>query len=228
MDEESAKAVQELAKAGTQALQTTEKLGGFVSRFVAGPLQQITGIVEDRLRYTRWELQLRLMDRADTLLKLRGLDVATRNVPLKLALPLLEAASIEDDESLQDRFAMLLVNAADAGSEVEVRRAYISILEQLTPLDALLVDLLYGLPFDQARHHGICTTNLPHSARVVPEGEFDHAEPSDEVVLSLSNLVRLGCLKAAMTFGGGEMFGRVNPTILGREFAAACRLPVVS
>lgn len=50
---ESAKAVQEVAKATGKAIDTTQKFGGFISRYVAGPLEQGMGIFEDKLKYMR-------------------------------------------------------------------------------------------------------------------------------------------------------------------------------
>jgi hypothetical protein len=116
------------------------------------------------------------------------------------------------------------VNAANASFAGEIRRSYTSILEQLTPLDARILDVPYSLPFDESQHKGIVTADLPHSARVAGEKEQDLTLPSEEVVIALSNLARLGCLRPGMTWGGGESFDRVNPTIAGKAFVHACRV----
>ena len=110
---ETAKAVQEVAKTTGKAIDAGEKFGGFISRYIAGSIEQGTGIFEDKLKYMRWERQVRLMQRAEQLLKETGLSQPTRAIPLKLAIPLLEAASLEDDDYLQDLWARLLVNAAN-------------------------------------------------------------------------------------------------------------------
>ena len=57
---ESCKAVQAEGKASTKALETTKNLGGFISKFISGPLDQAMGILEDKLKYVRWEHQVRL------------------------------------------------------------------------------------------------------------------------------------------------------------------------
>ena len=49
-------------------------------------------------------------------------------------------------------------------------------------------------------------------------------DPSAEVMLALSNLERVDCLRLGMTWGGGGSFRRINPTLLGKEFVAACRV----
>jgi len=135
----------------------------------------------------------------------------------------MQGASLEEDDDLQDRWAALLVNAANANFHSEVRRSYAAILEQLTPLDAHILDVLYSLPFEMSQHDGITTGELPVRARIKEEKEQEFPLPSEEVVISHSNLARLGCLLPGMTWGGGEIFGRVNPTVAGKSFVEACR-----
>lgn len=221
--EEEAKAVQEVAKTTGKAIDAAREAGGFIARFVSGPLEQGIGIFEDRLRYMRWERQIRLMQRAQDFLRLVGLTAPTRPVPLKLLIPIMQCASLEENDDLQDRWAALLVNAANTNFRSEVRRSYVAILEQLTPLDAHVLDVLYSLPFEKSQHDGIVTAELPRLARIKEEKENELPLPSEDVVISLSNLARLGCLRPGMTWGGGESFSRVNPTVAGKAFVEACR-----
>ncbi|MBI5936254.1 MAG: DUF4393 domain-containing protein [Betaproteobacteria bacterium] len=223
---ETAKAVQEVAKTTGKAIDAGERFGKFISRFVAGPLEQGVGIFEDKLKYMRWERQVRLMQRADQLLGEIGLAQPTRAIPLKLAVPLLEAASLEDDDRLQDLWARLLVNAANSRSGVDLQRAYIAILEQITPLEAALLQNIYSLPFEQTQHNGVVVGRLPTEVAVGRNDELEDKlpEPSDEVKLALANLARLGCISIGKSWGGGEIFKTVNPTLLGRSFVEACTL----
>jgi len=223
---ETAKAVQEVAKATSKAIDAGQKFGGFISRYVAGPIEQGMGIFEDKLKYMRWERQVRLMQRAEQLLREAGLSGPTRPVPLKLAVPLLEAASLEDDDYLQDLWARLLVNAANGSSRINLQRAYISVLEQLTPFEAAILQMIYSLPYEQTRHDGVVVGNLPHSLTIgKDDGNADAlSEPSEEVKLALANLARVGCIVIQKSWGGGEIFKQVNPTLLGKSFVEACTL----
>lgn len=225
---ESAKAVQEVAKATGKAIDVGQKFGGFISRFVAGPIEQGMGIFEDKLKYMRWERQLRLMQRADQLLREIGLTQPTRHIPLKLAIPLLEAASLEDDDYLQDLWAKLLVNAANGGSRITLQRAYIAVLEQLTPLEAAILQKMYALPYDETRHDGIEVGKLPAEVAVgKDDGNQDELlEPPEDIRLALANLARLGCVVIQKSWGGGELFKKVNPTLLGKSFVEACTLQI--
>jgi hypothetical protein len=222
---EEAKAVQEMAKVAGKAIDAGQQAGAFIARFIGGPLEQAAGIFEDRLRYARWERQQRLMRRAQEFMEQSKMTGPTRAVPLKLAIPIFQGAGLEDDDNMQDRWAALLVNAANADFHLEIRRAYLDILEQISPLDAKILDLIYELPFHEMQHNGVLTAALPSSVRVAPEDLGDPTDPPEEVALALGNLIRVGCLKASTTWGGGEVLSRVNPTLLGQAFVFACRLP---
>ena len=222
MQEES-KAVQEVAKATGKALDVVQNAGTFIARFVAGPLEQAAGIYEDHLKYLRWERQVRLMTRAEEFLRQAGLQAPTRAVPLKIAIPLLQAAIVEEDDMLQDRWAQLLVNAANASSGIAVQRSFLSILEELTPLEAKILDALYASPFALDQFASMSTDELPHATRIFGTDEESDAQPSEEVAIALGNLARLGCIIRPSIWDGGESFVSVHRTALGAAFVRACQ-----
>lgn len=221
MDKE-AEAVAEVAKTTGKAIDAGREFGGFVSRIVGRPLEIALGIFEDKLKYFRWERQLRLIDRAQKLLTERGLAQPTRQVPLGFAIPLLEAASLEEDDQLQDMWARLLVNAADANSQVEVRRTFITILENLAPLDALILERI-AAEHTGERDQDIWTKYLPERVLLEkPEPEDENLHPPHDVEIALANLARLGCITSHMAWGGMAIFSCVNITALGQAFIKAC------
>jgi hypothetical protein len=222
---ESAKAAQEIAKTTRQAIDAGQQFGGFISRFISGPLEQGMGIFEDKLKYMRWERQMRLMERANEYIQSLGIEAPTNPIPLKLAVPLFQAASLEDDNYLQDMWARLLVNSSFTGSNVDLKRSYIDILERLSNIEAKILETIYSLPKEAMAHKGILTAGLPDSVEI--EEENNKNEPvavSDEVTLALANLSRLGCITLPTTWGGGEIFTSVFPTLMGRTFFEACTL----
>lgn len=60
---ESAKAIQEVAKTTRTGIEATTKLGGFIAKVINELIEHVIGILSDRLRFMRWERQLRLRDR---------------------------------------------------------------------------------------------------------------------------------------------------------------------
>ena len=222
--EEEAKAVQEVAIATGKAIDAARDAGGFIAKFIAGPLEQGMGIFEDRLRYTRWERQVRLMTRAHDFLHQAGLTAPTRALPLKLAIPLLQGATLEDDDSLQDRWAQLLVNASNADAGLTVHRSFLSILEELSPLEAQILDTLYAIPFAENRTAALITNDLPNSTRVMSDDENPTEQPSEEIAVALGNLIRLGCALPLSVWDGGESLVAIHRTSLGAAFIRACQV----
>jgi hypothetical protein len=228
---ETAKATQEVAKASTKALETAEKFGGFLSKYIGGSLEQAVGIFEDKLKYIRWERQERLFLRAQDFIEQEGAPRLTRAIPLKHAVPLISSASLEEDNELQDVWARLLVNFTIETSSVESSRTYIDILERLSSLEVLIVNSVYLNDYDSMHHIGVLTQHLPDRADVLPEKknndiqETMKIEPSIEIKLALANLDRLGIVAVGRSMGGGQLFGALNPTLLGRSFYESCTLP---
>ncbi len=214
------RSIEEVAKTAGKAVEAGRELGGFLSKYVGGSIEQAMGIVEDKLKYQRWERQIRLFERADRFLAENGLAQPSRKVPLQVAIPLIQGGSLEEDDGLQDRWATLLVNAADASSHVEVRRAFISILEDLTPLDALILNKIYTSILSQDLMAEIWTTHLPDYV-TEEKPDQDDLRPPNNVEISLGNLARLGIITTAMSWGGFAIFSKVSRTVLGREFMKA-------
>lgn len=141
---ETARAVQEVAKVTKAGVEATARLGGFVSEITKEPLETITGIFSDRLRFMRWERQLRLYDREMEILRQRGIEGNTRTVPPKLALPIIENASLEEDNELQDLWAQLLASALDPAFKGRLRTAFIDIIKQLDVTDVHILNTIYA------------------------------------------------------------------------------------
>ena len=213
--------IEEVAKTIGKGVDAARELGGFLAPFIRRPLEQASGIVGDWIAYVRWERLQRLMDRGNTLLRARGLTTPTRPVPLKIAIPIMREGSLEEDDELQDIWAQLLINAADASSGVEVQHAFLSILKDLSSQDARVLGLLYSVSESDAQN-GLWTGYLPD--RIVlgkeqPTGIEEFPSPSMQLVLG--NLARLGLISSAMAWGGST-FKSIYQTALGREVFKAC------
>lgn len=219
---DEAKAAGEIAKTAGKAIDASREFGGFIAPYIRRSLEEAMGIFEDKLKYMRWERQVRLMARSKKFLEELGLEVPTRPVPMKIAIPLLQAASLEEDDELQDVWARLLVNAGDADRKIEIRRMHVSILEDLGSLEIRIINTVYSTVGERL-WQGIWTHELPDAiAAHGPKGD-DH-RPTPDVQLALGNLIRLQCLSSASTYGGADSFSFVYPTFLGESLYDACTL----
>ena len=61
-------------------------------------------------------------------------------ISLKLGLPLIEKASLEEDPTLQELWANLLANALNPNHSAEVRTIFVDIIHNLSPFDVLILN----------------------------------------------------------------------------------------
>ena len=218
----SAQAVEAVAKAADTGLRLLDSAGGFLSKVAKGPIAESMALLEDRVRFTRFVRQARFFQEAAKIAENHNLTL-NRPLTLKLLCPLIEAAVLEEDDSLQDRWARLLINSTSADSEIELRASYIDMLKRLTTLDAQVLDKIYGPDLDPGLDGWVFTEELPERATLGREGSVMRPAPvRTDVRLSLSVLDSLGCLKMGTNFNGSEVFSTVNWTALGVAFVRAC------
>jgi|ERR1051326_996201 hypothetical protein len=246
---ESAKAVQEVAKTTNVAIEATKQLGGFVSRIIDEPLEAVVGILADRLKFIRAERQFRLVDRWGQIMQERKIGPTLRIVPPKLALPIIENASIEENDELQDLWANLLASAVDPNFKGILRSAYIDIIKQLEVNDVHVLNFIYSKYKEN---------NLTYreGLKLNPRSNTDaYADPNKVPVLmrhilastkigsqeykeSVDNLIRVRCIAShiedeqirtevegkliAKTVRFTHIYNLVCMTPLGISFAEAC------
>jgi hypothetical protein len=224
MDQETigkvADATKALAETGGKAIEASRSFG----RVIKGPIEDLVGMVQDRVRFARWERQLALADKARAIMKARGLARPTRELPLNFAVPLLTAAVLEEDDELQETWARLLVNAGDTATAIELRTAYVEILKGMSAFDvknlATMAKATLAIPPGKPR--AVLTVDLP----ALSEGFLGHftKEPriSRELGISLANLSSLGCAMPAGGLDGAVLYTVMTVTDLGLALYQAC------
>jgi hypothetical protein len=216
-----AKATEEGAKASQEAIQAGRELG----RFFSGPAGELAGMWWDHLKVVRFERQVRLWERVRHFCDERGLLTPTRKIPLNIGVPLRQNATLEEDDDLQDVWARLLVNSADASSGIELRRAFVSVLAEMTSLDVrnlAQIEIADKLN-EESSVIGVWTLELPERAIPVVYAEPQRTGgPSPDVEVSLSNLVRLGCIISSNRAPVPQPHHLVILTPFGRAFIDAC------
>jgi hypothetical protein len=220
-----AKATEASANASKEAIEAGRDLG----RFISGPAGEIVGMLWDHLRVLRLERQIRLLERVRNFLAEREMDGPNRMIALKTGLPLLDNATLEEDDDLQDVWARLLVNGGDANSGIEIRRAFVSVLAEMTALDVRnLAAIEQVSPAElSGATLGVWTSQLPDVAMPISRREAGvyNQSPTSEVLTSLSNLERLGCIYSGDQFermNGSSPLRAVGLTPFGRAFVQAC------
>lgn len=201
-----AKAIEELEPA-VQALADATGL--------LGPVRELAMWATDLIRYRRVPFTAKLLMRAAEKVEKSGCPPC--GVDDKLLRAVLEDGAMEDDASMQERWANLLANAMTSGT-AEVRRGFPAILSEIEPAEAAWLDAFADEVgtrpfFEAARRRGV-------NSQKVHQG-------------GISNLVRLGLVDYIrrmpitglhITDDGSNVVGS-KFTSLGWLFVQACREP---
>lgn len=203
----------EVIKYGGEVLQDPA-VQHFIGTIVGSPAHEAGAWLADSIRYKRWKSQVKIMTKAQRHLQNTGIDAQT--VDLTVLVPLLEAASLTEDEEMQDRWASLLANAASGDDAVSP--AYPSILSQLAPRDARVLNAIYE---DVGRSY----RDKPAAIQKVADGVGVIGEWAE---LAVENLQRLRLIKLSNLLSPGgtqETFDEGYLTALGYDFVFHCRPP---
>lgn len=226
LSDEEAKAVQEVARTARKYEPDLRELGTFIGRVTGRSGEQFGGLVGDVLAMMRIELALRYKRRVDRIMKERKLHEPTRHAAINIIYPLLQAASLEDDDDIQEMFAQLLVNAIDADSDVTILKSFVDVVRTMSSFEARILVKLVDVPQDyRVEGTSILTGGLPDEYQRYEKNKGFRV-PKGTLALALSNLERNGCIKASDMWMFGSSLGCVDVTPFGLALLQACRSPV--
>lgn len=121
-------------------------------------------------------------------------------VPGRILFPLLERASVEDDATLQGKWASLLASASVSPDSVSP--AFVGILSELSPLEVSLLARAY--------HHELRETGAPFiEVRDDSSGRRQVHEFHNDYPVATENIARLGLIERRDTSGQQEELIRV-------------------
>ena len=222
----------DLAKAAGEAV--VKEVGRFLQMVIGGPLKGIGGIASDQVSYWRYKNLLKLKDKVDAIHAERALEGKTAPIPPRYAIPLIDASSTEDDETIQNMWAGLIANATDHNTRLDVKKIYIDVLQKLEPLDALVLIYLSGKGIPTLSESGpeeIDIAELEHEGVSLKDMATSFKISEEEIAGSLVNLHRLECLKvmrpnflsdAVVSFQVGDEYNRYDLSDLGLALLKAC------
>jgi hypothetical protein len=180
-------------------------LSGLVQK-LAGPVADEFGqMLGEKAREYRMRNALRIFQRVQKMLLNAGIDPQT--IAPRIFLPMLEAASIEDNDTLQERWAALLANASNPQCGAPVLASFVEVLKQLTSEQALFLDKVFSHVTQDGKLHiteegvkiGTFNTVLQLFAGDRSQQKtFTDQGLRERVLLATDDLARLGILSRAL------------------------------
>ncbi len=244
---ESAKAVQEMAKATGQTTKVIERVGRFFSTVMGESIDTTCGMLADTLKFKRWKRQISLIEKTERIINDKNLEKDFHPIPPKLVLPIFHNASIEDDEYLHNIYAKLLASVLDPKKKVR-RVAFVEILRQLESIDVKIIQAIYEIATRKSKKYhskyqgeSWYSNALPlHHARVTRVEILRIVNCSEGIyMVAIDNLFRLRLADAyieedvididsesgyethdVVTAHGG--YDSLNLTALGIQFVEIC------
>ena len=174
---------------------------------VIGPPAKATGqLLASPIHMMQAELILRFIPRYKRLVEQAGMS--QRQVPFRIWFSILQNVSIEEDNSMQERWAALLIDAANPDSEVDLPPSFLETLKQLSPQEAGALDFIYTAHAAPNLMDLLTAEGLSRELSVGP----------DDAGLILANLARLGLI----TDISWEPGLRFDASVYGTQFVSAC------
>lgn len=182
-----------------QLLEKSEKL---LKVLFGESFEEIGGIIADQVRLRRFKNQIKIFNRAQEILKEKKIN--PQKVSLKVLAPLIEYSSYEEEDTLQEMWSKLIVNALSDTQDTLFQQNCISILNKLTSEEAKLLDVLFKLlqqrldAYNKRNHHRPKSSD-EYSVSIFSFGIAKLAKElgymKNDFYFKISNLVSLGLLK---------------------------------
>lgn len=113
----------------------------FVDKLVMPPIEELGLLMRDKISYWRFCNQVKILNKAKTICEKNNISV--KAISPKLLCPYLENASLEDDEDLQEKWAILLANMADSKQNIQ-NQVFPYILSQLSKEEFPLLENVFN------------------------------------------------------------------------------------
>lgn len=107
----------------------TPEVSEFLAVVLGSPGVDLSEMAAEQVRAWRFKREIKFAKKAMQQLDDGGIDATP--VPMRTLVPLLEGATLEDDEGMSDRWASLLANAASGKRDVPP--SFPSVLRELEP-----------------------------------------------------------------------------------------------
>jgi hypothetical protein len=216
--EESPIMAKSLEVAGMAVESISKELAALIQPLLRPGMEATGEIIADRINFWRLKQRVTLVQKAMQLLESK--NIKPKSVPPKILASVLNSGSLEEDETLTSKWAGLLASAA-AGDAIHP--SYPNILEQLSPDEARMLDVMYQRLIERLSDKRKAHYSLGELRQLI-------ITSAEQFQIILGNLRRLELCRIHDDVDRDydrTKNERYTPTLtgLGREFIKVCRGP---
>lgn len=89
----------------------------FLEKLVFPAVEETGLLLKDKITFWKFKNQVKMLNKAQAFCQKN--NIQPKNIPLKLISPMLDYSALEEDEKLQDKWAILLSNMVDSDQNIE-------------------------------------------------------------------------------------------------------------
>jgi hypothetical protein len=89
----------------------------FLGKLIGPSIDEMGLLISDNIKFYRFKNQIKILNKAQRYIEKKGID--SQEIPIKILVPLLENASLEEDTELQFKWANMIGNMADSETNIQ-------------------------------------------------------------------------------------------------------------
>lgn len=101
----------------------------FLGKLISPTIEEVGLLISDNIKFLRFKNQVKILLKAKNYVEKN--NISLKEIPIKILVPLLEKASLEDEEKLQDKWSNMLVNMVDSETNFQ-NQIFPHILSQMS------------------------------------------------------------------------------------------------
>ncbi|CAM4387975.1 Abi-alpha family protein [Flavobacterium terrigena] len=186
---------------------------GFVEKLVGSTLEETGLLMSDKIRLFRLKNQIKMLSKAQEICIQNNISI--KQISLKTLVPLLEYSSLEEDNTLQEKWCNLLVNIVSEKERFE-SSVFPYILSQLSTNEVIELDDLFEKKINNPFIISLKNLNIQNLQRL---GLI-------KIVTSLETVFYKDDFGNSFDYLQNEQNKNLNYVIteLGEEFVISCKI----
>lgn len=113
----------------------------FLGKLIMPSVEEVGLLIQDKVKMWRLNNQIKMLNKARTICEQNKINI--RSISPKLIAPLLEGASLEEDENMQEKWAALLSNLIDSEQNIQ-NHVFPYMLSQLSSNEVSALDEFFS------------------------------------------------------------------------------------